>query len=114
MQHGTGQHIKLLSPTDIVSALKLSWVGQVIAIMAIGFGKIAVIALLLQIQGPTHRKKAYFLHFIWISNMCINIMQIVLILRQCTPVEKIWDNNVPGSCAFRTTTSELGYFQGSE
>ncbi|KAK5120791.1 hypothetical protein LTR85_005857 [Meristemomyces frigidus] len=111
--YGIGNHIAVLAANDIVQDQKWSWFGQIVAVLAIGFGKIGVIALLLRIQGPTHRKKSYFLHAIWITNTIINIVQIVLILKQCTPVQKMWNDSLAGNCDFRVTTSHGGFFQGS-
>ena len=47
---GLGNHIHLLSHDQLVKALKWSWMSQIVAVQAIGFGKIAVIAFLLRIQ----------------------------------------------------------------
>ena len=47
---GLGNHIDLLSHDQLVKALKWSWMSQIVAVQAIGFGKIAVIALLLRVQ----------------------------------------------------------------
>ena len=47
---GLGNHIELLSYDQLVKALKWSWMAQIVAVQAIGFGKIAVIAFLLRIQ----------------------------------------------------------------
>lgn len=111
--YGSGNHIVNLTKNDIVQSQRWGWFAQLVAIFAIGFGKIAVIALLLRIQGLTHKKKRWLLHFIWITNTILNISQTVLILYACTPLEKLWNDYLPGSCAFRSTTSKAGFFQGS-
>ncbi|KXL44959.1 hypothetical protein M433DRAFT_67749, partial [Acidomyces richmondensis BFW] len=113
VRFGIGNHITNLSPLNITKAVKWAWVAQLIAIFAIGFGKNAVIALLLRIQGQTHRRGAWFLHFIWASNMAINVAQVVLLLYQCEPVAKLWDDNLQGVCDGRTRAEYSGFFQGS-
>lgn len=111
--YGSGNHITDLTMNDIIVSTKWSWFGQICIIFSIGFGKIAVIALLLRVQGPTHVKKSWILHAVWITNTILNISQTTLILLGCKPVEKVWNNFLPGNCSFRTTTSKVGYFQGS-
>lgn len=96
---GLGNHLRLLDPPEIVKAVKWSWIGQIVAIHAIGFGKLAVIAFLLRIQERTQNKKAWFLWFIGISNVILNIDQMVLILLQCSPSRKLWDQSVRTSDA---------------
>lgn len=111
--YGIGNHVGVLSPNDVVQANKWSWIGQIVALFAIGFGKIAVVALLLRIQGPTHRKKGWILHGVWVTNLILNINQMIMILLQCHPVTKIWNRELPGNCDFQSTTSKVGFFQGS-
>ncbi|KAF2721794.1 hypothetical protein K431DRAFT_209419, partial [Polychaeton citri CBS 116435] len=113
VSYGSGNHISNLDAHDVEQSIRWSWLGQLIAIMAIGFGKIAVIALVLRVQGPTHKKKSYVLHFIWISNTVINIAQVVLLLYQCTPVQKLWNESLPGECDGRVRAEYTGFFQGS-
>ncbi|KAL8870791.1 MAG: hypothetical protein Q9174_003244 [Haloplaca sp. 1 TL-2023] len=112
---GLGNHIYLLWGPQLVKALLWSWIGQISAINAIGFGKIAVIAFLLRIQerNSTFKKAAWFLYFIAISNVVININQSIMILLQCSPSQKLWDLSVPGSCYHVERTNHVGYFQGS-
>ena len=111
---GLGNHIYLLAGPDIVRANMWSWFGQILAVQAIGFGKIAVIAFLLRIQERTNKKKAWMLYFIAISNVIINIDQMILILLQCSPVTKVWDRLGPGTCNHVERTNHVGYFQGGK
>ncbi|KAI4194075.1 MAG: hypothetical protein LQ350_007984 [Teloschistes chrysophthalmus] len=113
---GLGNHIGLLWVPQLVKALRWSWIGQIVAIQAIGFGKIAVIAFLLRIQerNTKLKKLAWFLYFIAVSNVIINIDQMVLILLQCSPSRKLWNPSVPGTCYHIRRTNNVGYFQGSK
>ncbi|KAL9585096.1 MAG: hypothetical protein Q9212_001722 [Teloschistes hypoglaucus] len=112
---GLGNHIGLLWVPQLVKALRWSWIGQIIAVQAIGFGKIAVIAFLLRIQERNSKLKklAWFLYFIAVSNVIINIDQMILILLQCSPSRKLWNPSVPGTCYHIRRTNNVGYFQGS-
>ena len=44
--------------------------------------------------------------------MIVNWDQIILILLQCKPLPKFWNNTLEGTCDFRPTTSKVGFFQG--
>ena len=114
---GMGNHLFLLWGPQLVKANLWSWMGQIVAIQGIGFGKIAVIAFLLRIQDRTNSYKnkmlVYLLWFIAISNVIININQAVMILLQCAPVHKLWDLMVPGTCDHIKRTNHVAYFQGS-
>ena len=97
----------------MVKSLEWSWIGQVVVIQAIGFGKLAIIAFLLRIQDRAQTRKAWLLWFIGISNVVINIDQAVLILLQCDPVGKLWNQTIPGTCYHIQRTEHVAYFQGS-
>lgn len=112
--YGLGNHVYLLTPSELVSSLKWVWLGQIVILNAIGFGKLAVCALLLHIQDRTQSQKKWFIYFVGISGIIINIDQTVLMLTQCTPLARQWDRNVPGSCDHVLRTAHVGYFQGSK
>ena len=115
---GLGNHLDLLFGPQLVKANLWSWVGQIVAVQAIGFGKIAVIAFLLRIQNRAHSMKntvlVWILYFIGFSNVVINIDQMILILLQCDPVPKLWNQELPGTCHHIQRTNNVAYFQGSK
>lgn len=85
-----------------------------IVIFDIGLAKVAIIAFILTLQGPTHPKLKWILHFIWITNMIVNFNQIILVLLQCKPLAAFWDYRIEGAdCSFAQTTSKVGFFQGA-
>ncbi|KAL9131001.1 MAG: hypothetical protein Q9217_000943 [Psora testacea] len=114
---GLGNHIDLLYGSQLVKTLEWSWFGQIVAVQAIGFGKIAVIAFLLRIQDRAQSRKntilVWFLYFIGFSNVVINLDQMILILLQCSPVPKLWNPAIPGTCNHIQRTNNVAYFQGS-
>lgn len=109
---GLCNHIHLLTPEQIVTASKWSWIGQIGGINAIGFGKLAICAFLLRIQDRTHSKKKWLLYFIGASGVIINIDQSVLMLTTCAPAAKVWDKSLIGTCYHIERTTHVGYFQG--
>ena len=115
---GLGNHTWLLWGPQLSKANLYNWIGQIICIHAIGFGKIAVIAFLLRIQAGTNSKVLnlylkYMLYFIAISNVILNINQTILILLSCDPTPKLWNHALPGTCAHEKRHTQLGYLQGS-
>lgn len=55
--------------------------------------------------------------FLWTlagSNLVINTITVGFILGQCSPVNKLWDDDVAGSCNGRLRNQHLAYFQGSK
>ena len=110
---GLGNHFALLNRPQQIAALKWSFLGQFPMLNGIGFGKLAVIAFLLRIQGPNHLKKKWFLYFIGGSGCFINLVTSVLLLVQCVPVERHWDPTAQGSCRNEIQTANFGFFTGS-
>lgn len=110
--YGIGAHVHGLRPQDIVVAMRTSWINMVSAIIAIVTGKLAIIAFLDQIRGR-HKGRPWFLWFIGASNIVVNITVVITIFLQCSPVEKIWDDSIPGECGGRSFNMKYAYFQGS-
>lgn len=110
---GLGNHFSLLSHQDQVAALKWSYVVHIPVINAIGFGKLAVVAFLLRIQDRGHPKEKWFLYFMGTSGCAVNMIITVLLLLQCEPLERQWNDWVPGSCPHILRTTNAGYFAGS-
>ncbi|KAJ6787276.1 hypothetical protein PWT90_01697 [Aphanocladium album] len=81
--------------------------------MALAAGRVAVIAFLLTVQARTNRKGRWALYTIGFMQAAINIAEVVLILHQCNPIEKLWDTNVKGTCSLVVLCSQLGFLQGS-
>lgn len=94
-----------------------SWIGQSILIQTVGFGKYAVIAFLLRIQGRAQGRKmislTYLLYFIGFSNFVINIITMTMIYTTCSPAAKFWNQSLPGTCNYVARLDHVGYFQGS-
>ena len=99
VRYGTGNHLAALEYPDLVLANLWSWIAQVVAISSAATGRFAVIAFLLALQGTAHRKLRWFLYIVGGAQATINAIEIVLIMLQCTPVNKLWDVQLPGDCS---------------
>lgn len=113
VRYGLGNHQDLLLKNDLVKANLWSWVAQVLAIFDLVIARIAVIAFLLALQGRTMYKSRYLLYFVGTIQALINIIEVGLIFKQCTPVEKLWDFDIPGTCDQVVICSQVGFAQGS-
>ncbi|GAB7344698.1 hypothetical protein MBLNU457_3173t2 [Dothideomycetes sp. NU457] len=112
--NGIGQHISLLSLVDFTIALEYFWAASCIAIFGITFAKVAIIALLLALRAPNQKKRGYFLHFLWLTNVITAITITALVYTQCRPIKAVWDITVPhADCSRRRTAFAFTYVQGS-
>jgi hypothetical protein len=114
---GYGDHLEDLlaqSPQLIPKILFYQWIFTTFGIVGIALGKMAIIALLLQIEGTSGQNmRKWVLYVFATSNIIVSIILIPIIWVQCTPTAKIWDNELPGNCAGRAVNQACGYFVGS-
>lgn len=110
---GLANHMRQLTLAQFVTAMKWAWLGQIVILNGIGFGKVAICAFLLRIQDRSNGKGKWFLYFVAISGLIINLDQTILMLVQCTPSARQWDRSLPGTCDHVQRTAHVGYFQGS-
>ncbi|PTU24978.1 hypothetical protein P175DRAFT_0428129 [Aspergillus ochraceoroseus IBT 24754] len=110
---GMGHHMAELSHAQQVKALKWSWVFQLLAIMASMLGKLAILAFLIQIRGR-HETKPWLLIILGVLGAAINIAVLGTILGQCTPMQKLWDDSLEGTCdPGRKINQNYSFFQAS-
>ena len=109
-----GSHTTDLEYLDEVRALKWGWVFQVLAIAASMLGKLAILAFLMQVRGR-HATKPWALIILGFLIFAINVTVIGTILGQCTPMQKLWDDALPGTCdPGRKMNQDYSFFQASE
>ena len=58
----------------------------------IHIGKVAAVAFLLAVQGPTYYKRRMFLFFIAGTNAALAVPSTLLSILQCSPVDTLWNN----------------------
>lgn len=108
---GLGAHEDNLDPPDIITALRTAWISQISGLIAIVTGKLSIVKFLDQIRGR-HRGRPWFLYSVGVSTIIVNVVMAVLPFFQCTPVNKLWDENLPGDCHVRSFAQAYAYFQG--
>jgi hypothetical protein len=112
-RYGLGNHQDRLDYDNIVKTNLWSWIAQILAIIDLVIARIAVIAFLMTIQNRTKSKSKYLLYGVGGIQALINFIEIILIFKQCTPTEKLWDIDLPGKCDMIDICSKVGFVQGS-
>ena len=116
VHHGLGKHIYSLSPEDIHQAVKWSLIQSLPLGLAAMCTKISIFIFLRRIFLTTQTKWTWTwsLHFINGVNIVANLASATTELAQCTPVTKLWDPTIPGSCWTPKTQAAIGIFQGGK
>ncbi|PMD64508.1 uncharacterized protein K444DRAFT_660403 [Hyaloscypha bicolor E] len=114
VDNGIGAHFSPATPSsnpDPQSQL-YQLIFTTFSILAIAFGKMAVIQFILQLEG-TNRNGKRILYICAASNCMVSFIFIPLLWAQCNPVNKIWNPSIAGACYGRETYTIFAYFQGS-
>ena len=114
VHYGLGKHIYSLSPEQIHQAVKWNYIQSLPLGLAAMCTKISIFIFLRRIFLTTQTKWTWTwsLHFINGVNIAANLASATTELAQCTPVTKLWDPSVPGSCWPPSTQAAVGIFQG--
>jgi hypothetical protein len=114
VDYGIGAHFSPATPLsnpDPQSQL-YQLIFTTFSILAIAFGKMAVIQFILQLEG-TNRNGKRILYFCAASNCMVSFIFIPMLWAQCNPVNKIWNPSIAGACYGTETYTTFAYFQGS-
>jgi rhodopsin domain-containing protein len=106
---GLGQRLEGFNLIAFGQINKWSLFIQVIMFISLSFSKMAVVAFLQRMHGPHDRNRVIFLWTVAGSNTIMNLIAMALMLTQCTPTAKMWDNLQPGSCESISRTQDYGY-----
>ncbi len=116
LHYGLGRHIYSLPEEQITPAIKWDFVQSLPLGLAAMFTKISIFILLRRLFVNHHTKWTWrwTLHFVNSVNIAANIASATTVLPQCTPINKLWDPTVPGSCWPPSTQAAVGIFQGGD
>ena len=111
-----GRHVQFFTdPAMLISALEWSWIAQSLQLLANTTSKIAVMTYLATIHGPSHaRAKIAFLWTLCFLQVASITVILILFFAQCSPVQKLWNEEIPGTCNGRLRGQNFAYYQGSE
>ncbi|KAF2150344.1 hypothetical protein K461DRAFT_295633 [Myriangium duriaei CBS 260.36] len=111
--HGLGNHMSRLTYPDIVDVIHYTYIALFFGLVATTFAKWSMIALMLQIQGPTARKRKWALYILGGVCAVVNLLQIVFSATQCDPNSKLWNRLLAGNCDRGNLALSWSYFQGA-
>ncbi|KAE8319887.1 hypothetical protein BDV41DRAFT_570805 [Aspergillus transmontanensis] len=109
--YGLGTPSATLTNKNDKDALLFGWTNQFLALIAIGLGKVALVAFIDHLQKHEAKSKRAFLWFIAGSNFIVNMIAAILVFVQCSPAKKLWDERIPGRCPGRKRVQTFGYIQ---
>ncbi|KAI2833333.1 hypothetical protein CBS133816_698 [Aspergillus niger] len=110
--YGLGRPQDMLSFNQSKMALLYGWVNQLIALVAIGLGKLTIVAFLEQVQGYQTKARSIFLWSVAGSNLVLNCIAAILMMLQCSPRRMLWEAYAKGNCPYRSRIQIFGYIQG--
>ena len=115
---GNYNSFQVMKPLEFLfnfeNGLKWGWLAIITALVAITTGKLSIICFLDQVRGNAKANRPWFLWFIGLSNIIIDIAAVTLLLTQCQPVSKLWNISGPGICTKRKITKDIAYLQGGK
>ncbi|GKZ19504.1 hypothetical protein AbraIFM66951_011891 [Aspergillus brasiliensis] len=111
--YGLGLPQDMLNFNESKMALLFGWVNQFIALIAIGFGKLTIVAFLEKVQGYHTKARSIFLWSVAGSNLALNCIAAVLLMFQCSPRRMLWEGYANGYCNNRRLVQIFGYVQGT-
>lgn len=112
--YGLGNHQRLISHDNLVRLNLWSWIAQIISILDLIFARIAVAAFLLLLQDGTWHWSRYLLWLVGVVQAAIYALSVGMILKQCSPIEKLWNPGIPGACHGIAATAVDGYVAGGK
>lgn len=115
LNDGGARHAFYLSPHALQETHKYGWLVNLPAIIALNLGKMSV-ALLLQrlLPSGTYRWHRIFLRGCFVTAFLVMISITVVLLRNCYPLESMWNANVKGTCWDMIIVGNWNYFTGSK
>lgn len=96
VRFGLGRRRALITPNNLVQALKLLYVGRFFGIIALAISKTSFAVTLLHLARGKWQRIV-----VWFIIISLNIVMWTCgfsLFFQCWPVSKAWDLNAPGTC----------------
>ncbi|PVI04219.1 hypothetical protein DM02DRAFT_693287 [Periconia macrospinosa] len=99
-RHGFGLHLAdITDPYSREQAVKFAFLAPAVSIIASTLGKISTVLFLMRLLGGSaKRRQKWFLYSITSIMVALNIFIVGILFGQCTPMQKIWRQDVPGRC----------------
>lgn len=112
MSWGLGRHALYLSQEQRMHAIRYEYLAASWAVIAPAFGRISFAVFLLVFLGLLTTVRRIVLWTLIVLQVVANVLAIIVMYAQCSPVSRIWDPTKPGSCWNPKIQSDIGFFQG--
>ncbi|KAK3377228.1 hypothetical protein B0T24DRAFT_511729, partial [Lasiosphaeria ovina] len=110
-KHGLGRHLKTISHADQVEAHRLLGTADFFVIISIAISKSSFAVTLLRLTFHTWHKA-----LIWTIIITVNLLMwttAIFIFTSCTPLGRVWDPTVPGTCWNSRRLLDYNVFSGA-
>lgn len=97
VSQGGARHLYQIPPSNIMSVLKLNWVLQPFAIMALATAKISVAFVMLRIIPRATVWPRRFLYFSILSTFLTSASVSIVTFMQCDPPRALWEFGIKGA-----------------
>ncbi|KFY08520.1 hypothetical protein V492_06157 [Pseudogymnoascus sp. VKM F-4246] len=94
--HGNGRHRPYISDDDYIYVNFLTWMTQIFLFLNIGLLKCSICILILRIKDTP--VLSWCLYGMMTGLVLTNIECVIVLLAECSPVEKYWLPDAPGKC----------------
>lgn len=94
-----------------IYANKLNYIATTLAPISLMFSRISICLLLLRLFSVNRGYKIFIWCFIVII-VTTNIATAAIVLPECTPLAKLWDPLLPGTCWAKGTSVIVGRLNG--
>ncbi|KAF2151589.1 hypothetical protein K461DRAFT_294493 [Myriangium duriaei CBS 260.36] len=113
LHNGLGRHTADLRWEQVEAVIEYEWIAISVGITACLFGKLAIIALLLDIQGTLIRFGRHLMYFV-ATVLVLSWMSVIIVSWvQCIPIQKTWNILLPGTCEGESYSMYLSYVNGA-
>ncbi|KAL9634847.1 MAG: hypothetical protein Q9204_002840 [Flavoplaca sp. TL-2023a] len=106
---GGGKHISCLPTGQIYPVLKWSLLAQVSNVLGIGLVKISVCLCVLRLIDRARRRLSQFLYALIAIVAISHLIQVLIFLVQCRPLNALWNPKLKGTCFSHRVTYAAGY-----
>lgn len=118
VHYGAGRHQFYLELwpqllLQLAQALKWQYISQVFVILSTMCTKVSICFFLLRIFGTKSTWKRG-LYGIMAFSVATNVSSASIVLAQCSPVQKLWDPLIPGTCWGPDTEISICDYNGGE
>lgn len=109
--NGGGRHVWYLTKEQILLAEKWSYIADPPIIFCMGFAQASDAALLIRFIDRISVWRKRFLLFLCITTLIVNLLSVIFLFAQCTPVQALWETDITGAhCWDKKIALHYDYF----